>query len=83
MMAGDCPSFFPLPGLTPGSEHYVAQHGPLPDHVHKSGGHGGDQTQVCERVCASMCVLASVCVHVCMRASSKTGADSIAGGQLG
>lgn len=46
MMAGDCPSFFPLPGFTPGSEHYVAQHGPLPDHVHKSGGHGGDQTQV-------------------------------------
>ena len=50
LMAGDCPSFFPLPALTPGSEHYVPFHlansGPLPDHVHKSGGKGGDQTQV-------------------------------------
>lgn len=49
MMAGDCPSFFPLPALTPGSEHYVAKHlkdAPMPDHVHKSGGPGGDQTQV-------------------------------------
>jgi hypothetical protein len=49
MMAGDCPSFFPLPGLTPGSAHYVKKHlkdGPMPDHVHKSGGKGGDQTQV-------------------------------------
>lgn len=46
LMAGDCPTFFPLPALTPGSEHYVASHGPLPTHVHKSGGHGGDQVQV-------------------------------------
>jgi len=47
LMAGDCPTFFPLPSLTPGSEHYVASHGaPMPDHVHKSGGQGGDQTQV-------------------------------------
>jgi hypothetical protein len=40
------PTFFPLPALTPGSEHYVQSHGPMPDHVHKSGGHGGDQVQV-------------------------------------
>lgn len=49
LMAGDCPTFFPLPSLTPGSEHYVARHlqdGPMPDHVHKSGGRGGDQVQV-------------------------------------
>jgi len=49
LMAGDCPTFFPLPSLTPGSEHYVDIHlrdAPLPDHVHKSGGHGGDQLQV-------------------------------------
>jgi len=50
MMAGDCPSFFPLPKLTPGSAHYVGRHlrggAPMPDHVHKSGGKGGDQTQV-------------------------------------
>ena len=46
LMAGDCPTFFPLPALTPGSEHYVESHGPMPDHVHKSGGRGGDQVQV-------------------------------------
>eukprot|EP00966_Prymnesium_polylepis_P203801 4721608-Prymnesium_polylepis.1 len=49
MMRGDCPTFFPLPSLTPGSEHYVARHladAPMPNHVHKSGGRGGDQTQV-------------------------------------
>eukprot|EP00937_MAST-01D_sp_MAST-1D-sp2_P004367 g4367.t1 len=49
MMAGDCPTFFELPKLTKGSEHYVARHvrdAPMPDHVHKSGGKGGDQTQV-------------------------------------
>ncbi len=49
LMAGDCPTFFPLPGLTPGSEHYVEHHvkdAPMPNRVHKSGGKGGDQTQV-------------------------------------
>lgn len=46
LMAGDCPTFFPLPSLTPGSEHYLQAHGDLPSHVHKSGGHGGDQLQV-------------------------------------
>ena len=46
LMAGDCPTFFPLPSLTPGSEHYVDAHGPMPTHVHKSGGKGGDQAQV-------------------------------------
>ena len=30
----------------PGSEHYIESHGPMPDHVHKSGGRGGDQVQV-------------------------------------
>ena len=47
LMAGDCPTFFPLPKLYPGTEHYLNEaHGPLPNHVHKSGGHGGDQFQV-------------------------------------
>jgi hypothetical protein len=43
-MAGDCPTFFPLPRLTAGSEHYVSE--PMPNYVHKSGGPGGDQVQV-------------------------------------
>jgi sucrose-6-phosphate hydrolase SacC (GH32 family) len=46
LMAGDCPTFFPLPKLFPGTEHYLDAHGPLPNHVHKSGGRGGDQFQV-------------------------------------
>ena len=49
LMAGDCPTFFRLPRITPGSEHYIERHlqdGPMPDHVHKSGGIGGDQVQV-------------------------------------
>ena len=45
-MAGDCPTFFSLPALTPGSEHYLESHGALPNYVHKSGGGGGDQVQV-------------------------------------
>eukprot|EP01052_Picozoa_sp_SAG31_P017374 SAG31_NODE_1186_length_9492_cov_70.124987_4_plen_118_part_00 len=45
-MAGDCPTFFKLPKLFPGTERYLDAHGPLPDHVHKSGGRGGDQFQV-------------------------------------
>jgi hypothetical protein len=60
--AGDCPTFFPLPKFTPGTEKYVAAHnGPIPTHVHKSGvgsgaaglssteakfGKGGDAVQV-------------------------------------
>ena len=46
LMAGDCPTFFKLPKLFPGTERYLDAHGPLPNHVHKSGGHGGDQFQV-------------------------------------
>ena len=49
MMAGDCPSLFPLPSLTPGSEDYIDRHlndAPMPTHVHKSGGARGDQMQV-------------------------------------
>ena len=47
LMAGDCPTFFPLPAITPGAEHYIQSHSsPMPDHVHKSGGPGGDQVQV-------------------------------------
>ena len=45
-MAGDCPTFFTLPKLFPGTERYLDAHGPLPNHVHKSGGSGGDQFQV-------------------------------------
>jgi hypothetical protein len=45
LMAGDCPTFFPLPKLYPGTERYLDA-APLPNHVHKSGGHGGDQFQV-------------------------------------
>ena len=46
LMAGDCPTFIPLPKIFPGSETYLEDHGPLPNHVHKSGGKGGDQFQV-------------------------------------
>lgn len=46
LMAGDCPTFFPLPKLYPGTERYLDAHGPLPNHAHKSGGRGGDQFQV-------------------------------------
>jgi len=38
LQKGDCPSFFPLPSITPGSEHYLESHGdPLPNYVHYSG----------------------------------------------
>ena len=54
MMSGECPSIFPLPSLTPGSEHYVASHSrqaPMPTHVHKASlknglGYFEDKSQV-------------------------------------
>lgn len=41
---GECPSFFPLPSITPGSGPAPAGAG-LPTHVHKAS-HGGDWMQV-------------------------------------
>jgi hypothetical protein len=44
---GDCPTFFPLPSLTPGSSDRLTaeQRGALPNWVHKAGS-GNDQVQV-------------------------------------
>ena len=44
-MLGDCPTLFPLPALTPGSEQYLGDGDALPTHVHKAGS-GNDQVQV-------------------------------------
>eukprot|EP00037_Helgoeca_nana_P013172 m.121009 g.121009 ORF g.121009 m.121009 type:complete len:666 (-) comp21872_c0_seq1:287-2284(-) len=44
LLLGDCPTFFPLPSLTPGSESSVG-HDNLPNWVHKAGS-GNDQVQV-------------------------------------
>ena len=45
LSAGECPSLFPLPKLTPGSERYLETHGGLPNYVHKAGA-GPDKVQV-------------------------------------
>ena len=42
---GDCPTLFPLPALTPGSERYLKDGDSLPTHVHKAGS-GNDQVQL-------------------------------------
>ncbi|CAE7947125.1 CWINV4 [Symbiodinium sp. KB8] len=45
LQAGECPSLFPLPKLTPGSERYLETQGELPNYVHKAGA-GPDRLQV-------------------------------------